>query len=72
MDHIEALAGARLELSSFESLHVSECVAIPRRLSAIVSDVERQKAREKELQTRFSALRATLYESGSTGGTSEH
>ena len=72
MDQLEALAGARLELSRFESLHVSECVAIPRRLSAIVSDVERQKAREKDLQTRFSALHAALYESAGTGGTSEH
>lgn len=69
MDQLEALAGARLELSSFEALHESECVAIPRRLSAIVSDVERQKVREKELQTLFSSLRASLYESSSASNT---
>ncbi len=52
-DAAEQLEQARLELDTFKQLKLSEEVAIPRRMENISSDVEKQKEREKELQSQY-------------------
>ncbi|KAF2359391.1 Pre-mRNA splicing factor component Cdc5p/Cef1 [Trinorchestia longiramus] len=51
---------ARLELSTFKFLQELEAVAVPRRLSTLQEDVERQKERERELQSRYQTLTNAL------------
>lgn len=57
-DAAEQLEQSRLELDTFSQLKLSEEVAIPRRLEIITTDVEKQKEREKDLQSQY---RDTLF-----------
>ena len=54
------LEAARLELSTFGFLQELENIAVPRRLSTLQEDVERQKERERELQRRYQHLTNAL------------
>ncbi|XP_065836535.1 cell division cycle 5-related protein-like isoform X2 [Oscarella lobularis] len=45
-----------VEFKTFEALRLHELQAIPRRMERLREDVERQTAREKELQERYSKL----------------
>ena len=49
----EQIEQARLELSTFKFLRDKETQAIPKRLESITEDVERQRERERDLQSRF-------------------
>merc|ERR1712242_4137 len=57
-DAAEQLEQSRLELDTFSQLKLSEEVTIPRRLEIITTDVEKQKEREKDLQSQY---RDTLF-----------
>lgn len=46
----------KVELNTFEKIREMELEAIPRRMEALMEDCERQSAREKELQKKFSDL----------------
>ncbi|XP_043464216.1 cell division cycle 5-like protein [Leptopilina heterotoma] len=52
----------RLELSTFKFLKGQEEAALPRRINALVEDVNRQKEREKQLQSKFAQLQNLLPE----------
>merc|ERR1711962_735544 len=52
-DAADQLEQSRLELSTFKQLKISEQVAIPRRLETLTEDVNKQKSREEELQSRY-------------------
>ncbi|XP_051173244.1 cell division cycle 5-like protein [Leptopilina boulardi] len=52
----------RLELSTFKFLKSQEEAALPRRINALVEDVNRQKEREKQLQSKFAQLQNILPE----------
>ncbi|XP_033224510.1 cell division cycle 5-like protein [Belonocnema kinseyi] len=52
----------RLELSTFKFLKAQEEAALPRRINALVEDVNRQKEREKHLQAKYSHLQELLRE----------
>lgn len=52
-DAAEQLEQSRLELDTFKQLKLSEEVAIPRRMDIITADVDKQKEREKELQSQY-------------------
>lgn len=54
------LESSRLELSTFKFLQELENIAVPRRLSTLQEDVERQKERERELQRRYQHLTNAL------------
>ena len=58
-DQIEQL---RLELSTFKFLQAQEESALPRRINALVEDVNRQNEREKHLQTKYAQLQEMLHE----------
>jgi len=59
-DLADQLERSRMEKSTFEFLQEMESVAIPRRVEALKADLDKQKAREKELQTRFSNVQFEL------------
>jgi len=52
-DAADQLEQSRLELSTFNQLKISESIAIPRRLENLTEDVNNQKTREQELQSRY-------------------
>jgi len=52
-DAADQLEQNRLELSTFDQLKICESVAIPRRLESMSEDVNKQKTRETELQSRY-------------------
>lgn len=52
-DAAEQLEQSRLELDTFKQLKLSEEVAIPRRMDIITGDVDKQKEREKDLQSHY-------------------
>eukprot|EP00088_Acartia_fossae_P033594 TRINITY_DN3439_c0_g1_i1.p1 TRINITY_DN3439_c0_g1~~TRINITY_DN3439_c0_g1_i1.p1 ORF type:complete len:812 (+),score=302.93 TRINITY_DN3439_c0_g1_i1:50-2485(+) len=52
-DAAEQLEQSRLELDTFKQLKLSEEVAIPRRMDIITADVDKQKEREKDLQSHY-------------------
>ena len=56
----DQIGQARLDLSTFAFLKDQETRAIPKRLSSLTDDVERQTSRERELQKRFSDMKHEL------------
>ena len=61
-DLTDQIEQARLELSTFKFLQKQEEAALPRRLDALMEDVNRQKERERSLQSRYSLLKEQLHE----------
>jgi pre-mRNA-splicing factor CDC5/CEF1 len=61
-DLTDQIEQSRLELSTFKFLQKQEEAAIPRRLDALIEDVNRQKEREHGLQLRYSQLKEKLHE----------
>jgi pre-mRNA-splicing factor CDC5/CEF1 len=59
-DLSDQLERSKMERSTFEFLKEMESVAIPRRVESLKEDLDKQKAREKELQTRFSNVQFEL------------
>ena len=53
---------SRLELSTFNFLQELENIAVPKRLSTLQEDVERQKERERDLQRQYQSLNNALEE----------
>merc|ERR1719188_2938908 len=49
----DQISQSRLDFSTFEFLKDQETRAIPKRLSSLTDDVERQTSRERELQKRY-------------------
>lgn len=56
----EQIEQAHLELSTFKFLQTQEEAAVPRRVNALMEDVNRQTERERVLQTRFAQLQDQL------------
>lgn len=46
----------QVELTTFEKIREHELMAIPKRVDALVEDVNKQSQREKELQRKFADL----------------
>nr|UEK51571.1 HOX-like protein 6 [Parasacculina yatsui] len=58
----DQLEQSRLDLTTFSSLQEHEQIAIPRRIQSLQEDVNRQKEREAQLQTRFQQLQQEVEE----------
>lgn len=58
----EQVEQAQLELSTFKFLQAQEEAAVPKRLDALIEDVNRQKEREHALQIRYAELQEQLQE----------
>ncbi|XP_001604289.1 cell division cycle 5-like protein [Nasonia vitripennis] len=58
----EQIEQLRLELSTFKFLQAQEEAALPRRLEALLEDVNRQREREQALQQRYAKLQEQLSE----------
>ncbi|EZA47440.1 hypothetical protein DMN91_005468 [Ooceraea biroi] len=58
-EHIEQ---AHLDLSTFKFLQTQEEAAIPRRINALMEDVNRQTERERSLQMRYAQLQDHLHQ----------
>ncbi|XP_046435737.1 cell division cycle 5-like protein [Neodiprion virginianus] len=56
----EQIEQAHLELSTFKFLQAQEEAAVPRRLNALMEDVNRQTERERILQNKFAELQDQL------------
>ncbi|KAK2585338.1 hypothetical protein KPH14_010019 [Odynerus spinipes] len=56
----EQIEQAYLELSTFKFLQTQEEAAVPRRVNALIEDVNRQTERERMLQMRFAQLQDQL------------
>ncbi|KAG7212980.1 hypothetical protein KM043_002320 [Ampulex compressa] len=56
----EQIEQAHLELSTFKFLQAQEEAAVPRRVNALMEDVNRQTERERMLQTRYAQLQDQL------------
>ncbi|XP_050465844.1 cell division cycle 5-like protein [Cataglyphis hispanica] len=56
----EQIEQAHLELSTFKFLQAQEEAAIPRRINALMEDVNRQTERERSLQMRYAQLQDQL------------
>lgn len=61
-DLVDQREQLRLELSTFQFLQKQEEIALPKRLAALMEDVNRQKEREHALQTRYARLQEKLHE----------
>lgn len=58
----EQIEQAHLELSTFKFLQTQEEAAIPRRINALLEDVNRQTERERSLQIRYAQLQDQLHQ----------
>ncbi|KZC15188.1 Cell division cycle 5-like protein [Dufourea novaeangliae] len=56
----EQIEQAHLELSTFKFLQTQEEAAVPRRVNALMEDVNRQTERERVLQTRYAQLQEQM------------
>ncbi|XP_076655110.1 cell division cycle 5-like protein [Halictus rubicundus] len=56
----EQIEQAHLELSTFTFLQTQEEAAVPRRVNALMEDVNRQRERERVLQVRYAQLQDQL------------
>lgn len=56
----EQIEQAYLELSTFKFLQNQEEAAVPRRVNALIEDVNRQTERERVLQMRYAQLQDQL------------
>lgn len=59
-DLLDQIQQAQLELSTFKFLKTQEEAAIPRRVDSLMNDVNKQIAREKNLQVNFANLQDQL------------
>ncbi|XP_043498575.1 cell division cycle 5-like protein [Polistes fuscatus] len=59
-DLCEQIEQAHLELSTFQFLQNQEEAAVPRRVNALIEDVNRQTERERILQMRYAQLQDKL------------
>lgn len=59
-DLCEQIEQAYLELSTFKFLQNQEEAAVPRRVNALIEDVNRQTERERVLQIRYAQLQDQL------------
>lgn len=59
-DLCEQIEQAYLELSTFKFLQNQEEAAVPRRVNALIEDVNRQTERERVLQMRYAQLQDQL------------
>lgn len=58
----EQIEQAHLELSTFKFLQTQEEAAVPRRVNALMEDVNRQTERERVLQARYAQLQDQLHQ----------